>query len=193
MTTSNPFPELETPRLWLREITDADAPDLFQIHGDAERMRLFGSDPLPDLEAARALVKTFREWRTQPNPGVRWKIQRTGETPLLGTCGLFHWNRRWQKCVVGFELAREAQGQGYMGEALATVFDWGFANMALNRIEAQVHPENAASQRVLGRLGFVEEGRLRQGGYWGQRFHDLVQLGLLRDDWTRVRAEAHAT
>ena len=46
------FPVLQTERLLLREIVVADAPALFEIHGDAELMRWFGSDPLGDLAAA---------------------------------------------------------------------------------------------------------------------------------------------
>jgi ribosomal-protein-alanine N-acetyltransferase len=54
----------------------------------------------------------------------------------------------------------------------------------LNRIEAQVHPENAASLKLLRRLGFVEEGRQRQAGFWWGGHHDLVQLSLLRHEYS---------
>ncbi len=53
------FPLLETNRLRLREIVDSDAEDLFSIHGDPKLMQWFGSEPLQDLAAAQALVKTF--------------------------------------------------------------------------------------------------------------------------------------
>jgi RimJ/RimL family protein N-acetyltransferase len=82
-----PFPELETPRLLLREIGPSDAPALFAIHGDADVMRWFGFDPLPDLSAAHNLIKVFDSWRRQPNPGTRWGIQVKGGDPvLIGTC-----------------------------------------------------------------------------------------------------------
>jgi hypothetical protein len=58
-----------------------------------------------------------------------------------------------------------------------------FMEMELNRVEAQVHPGNAPSLRVLRRLHFVEECRLRQGGYWAGQYHDLLQYSLLREDW----------
>jgi ribosomal-protein-alanine N-acetyltransferase len=180
---SNSFPVLETKRLNLREVTAADAPAVLGIHGDAELMRLFGNDPITDLAGAEALIRTFASWRLLANPGTRWAIEIKGSPGLVGTCGLFGWNRTWRKCIVGYELAKEAQGNGYMHEALGAALAWGFMEMGLNRLEAQVHPGNAPSLRVLRRLHFVEEGRLRQGGYWAGQYHDLLQYSLLREDW----------
>jgi len=57
--------------------------------------------------------------------------------------------------------------------------------MDVDRIEAQVHPLNTASLALLRKLGFVEEGLLREAGYWMGQRHDLVQLGLLRREFVR--------
>jgi [ribosomal protein S5]-alanine N-acetyltransferase len=186
MTPPNNFPILETERLFLREVTGTDAPAVFAIHGNVELMRLFGNDPLPDLAAAEALVKTFASWRQLPNPGTRWAVEIKGTVGLVGTCGLFAWNRAWKKCIVGYELAKDAQGKGYMYEALDAALSWGFKEMGVNRVEAQVHPNNEPSLKLLKRLRFVEEGRLRQGGYWAGQHHDLLQFSLLREDWMVV-------
>jgi [ribosomal protein S5]-alanine N-acetyltransferase len=91
---------------------------VFAIHGDAELMRLFGNDPIPDLEGARKLIETFAGWRQLPNPGTRWAVEIKGTAGLVGTCGLFGWNRSWRRCIVGYELAKNVQGKGYMHEAL---------------------------------------------------------------------------
>jgi ribosomal-protein-alanine N-acetyltransferase len=185
------FPTLETPRLRLREITTTDAEELFAIHGDSERMRWFGSDPLPHIESAEKLVETFASWRAMVNPGTRWGIEIKGQPGLLGTCGLFSWNRNWKKCTVGYELSREAEGRGFMREALESVIHWGWSHMQLNRVEAQVHPENRASIALLERLGFVQEGRLRQVGFWGGSHHDMLQYSLLKQEWaSRVAGAA---
>lgn len=187
--TTVPFPAIETQRLLLREIVPADAPALFAIHGDPVLMRWFGADPLPDVVAAEGLVKLFASWRALSNPGVRWGLQVKGSVGLIGSVGLFAWNRNWRKCTLGYELAREMHGRGYMREALEACLSWGFKNMELNRIEAQIHPDNGASLRSVHKLGFVEEGRLRQVGYWGGAFHDLLQYSLLWEDWRARGAE----
>jgi [ribosomal protein S5]-alanine N-acetyltransferase len=173
----------------LRELIPADATDLFLIHGSSERMKWFGTDPLKDEEAAANLIATFASWRSMPSPGTRWALQHRGETSLLGTCGLFAWNPTWKKCIVGFELKAAAEGKGLMREALECCISWGFDAMDLNRIEAQVHPMNERSLRLLEGLGFVSEGTLRQLGFWGGKFHDMVQLALLRADWRAREAQ----
>lgn len=177
------FPILETPRLLLREIVTDDAPALYVIHGDAEPMRWFGADPLPSKEAATNLVETFASWRKMTNPGTRWALQPKGEDQLVGTCGLFNWNRAWRKCTLGYELAFAWQGKGYMHEALSAVLKWGFGHMELNRVEAQIHPMNRASVKLAASLGFVQEGLLREVGYWGGEHHDLLQFSLLRREY----------
>jgi ribosomal-protein-alanine N-acetyltransferase len=184
MMPSDSFPTLETERLRLREVIATDARAVLAIHGDAELMRLFGNDPIPDLAGAEALIKTFASWRQLPNPGTRWAIEIKGTIGLIGTCGLFGWNKAWKKCVVGYELAKHVQGNGYMHEALDATLSWGFKEMDLNRVEAQVHPGNEPSLKLLRRLRFIEEGRLRQCGYWAGRHHDLLLYSLLHEDWT---------
>lgn len=75
-----------------------------------------------------------------------------------------------------------------MKEALAAVFSWGFGEMGLNRVEAQVHPENRPSLALLKRFGFVEEGRLREVGYSAGSHHDLMLYSLLKREWRNDRA-----
>lgn len=177
------FPTLETRNLLLREIVDADAADLLRIHGDAEHMKWFGSDPLTDIDGAKNLIQTFAKWREDPASGTRWGIQLRDEPVLVGTCGLFRWNRTWRTCVTGYEISPSHEGRGYMKEALAAVFSWGFGEMGLNRVEAQVHPENRPSLALLKSFGFAEEGRLREVGYWAGSHHDLVLYSLLKREW----------
>lgn len=176
------FPVIETERLLLRALQPSDAPTILAIHGNRDAMKYFGSDPLHTLEEATARIQAFAGLRDLPNPGVRWGLECKADQTLIGTCGLFTWNRDWKKCATGYELAPAYRGQGFMTEALYAVFEWGFDAMALNRIEAQVHPENTASLKLLGALGFEREGLLRQVAYWDQRHHDLIQLGLLRSE-----------
>ena len=187
----DPFPHLETERLLLREIVDTDADTLFRIFGDAEHMKWFGSDPLTSVDAARTLIAAFAGWRSLPSPGVRWGLELKTSGALVGTCGLFAWNRAWRKCTLGYELSPDATGQGLMREALDMVIAWGLHDMALNRIEALVHERNSPSLALLDGLGFVFEGRLREVGYWGGCHHDLLQYSLLASDRrgpTQVRA-----
>lgn len=177
------FPTIETERLLLREIVYEDAPALFAVHGDRESMKWFGSDPLTDEAAAVKLVDLFAGWRALNNPGTRWGLQIKGGGELIGTCGLFGWQRNWRRCTLGYEQHPRFRGNGYMHEALLAVLSWGWVHMELNRVEAQIHPDNTDSLRSVEKLGFRREGLLRQAGYWSGQYHDLYQYSLLREDW----------
>lgn len=185
------FPTLTTPRLLLREIVPTDAPALFAIHSDDEAMRWFGTDPMLAVQDAEKLIENFAAGRKLANPGTRWGITDCASGQLLGTCGLFKWNRNWRSCAVGYELAQSAWSQGLMQEALVCVLDWGFEHMALNRVEAQVAPQNTASIKRLQALGFVREGLLRQAGFWMGEYRDLFQYALLRGE--RLAPQPHTT
>jgi ribosomal-protein-alanine N-acetyltransferase len=189
MTIENRFPTLETARLLLREIVPTDSNALFSIHGDVEHMRWFGADAPAIVEDAAKLIDIFAGWRNLPNPGTRWGIERQSDGVFIGTCGLFKWNKGWSSCTIGYELAPTAQGCGYMQEALLAVLAYGFDEMDLHRIDASVSPENVRSINVLTGLGFLQEGRSREAGYWAGSHHDLLQFGLLRRDFTKQSDE----
>jgi ribosomal-protein-alanine N-acetyltransferase len=178
------FPALQTSRLTLREVVESDAENIVRIHGNAEYMRWFGSDPIRDLDGAAKLVATFASWRKEPVSGARWALELKDQPGLIGTCGLFRWNRSWKSCIVGYEISPAHQGCGYVKEALKAIITWGFREAQFNRIEAQVHPDNTASLALLEALGFLQEGRQREAGYWAGRHHDLLQYALLNRQWS---------
>ena len=178
------FPTLVTPRLLLRQILPSDALALFANHSNAAAMPLFGSDPLTELAQAHKLIETFEAARNWPNPGIRFAIAlKTKPELMLGSCGIFKQNRAWRSGILGYDVALNVRGLGIGKEAVSGVLEWAFEALKLNRIEAQVHPENIASMRLLTRLGFVREALQREAGFWNGRYQDLVLMGLLQRDW----------
>ena len=177
-----PFPQLRTSRLLLRQVVRADAAALFAIHSDADWMRWYGVDPVVTLDQAEQLADLFASW-AKDGTGYRWALERREDRKLIGTCGLFRWNKSWRNCVIGYEIRRDCQRQGYMREALQAVLDYGFNNMVLHRIQAETHPDNAASIALATGLGFRFEGVHREQAYWNHRFHDLHCYALLEPEW----------
>ncbi|HUP30900.1 MAG TPA: GNAT family N-acetyltransferase [Usitatibacter sp.] len=126
---------------------------------------------------------------------VRFVLQRRGspeDSALIGTAnytnivrGAFH------ACHLGYQVAREHQGQGLMGEALRAGNAFMFEAMRLHRIMANFRPENERSRRLAQRLGFVEEGLARNylfiDGAW--RDHILTSLTnpAYDDSWVAPR------
>jgi len=100
---------------------------------------------------------------------------------LIGTCGV-HWYPHNFSALLSYDLNQAYWSQGFMTEAIAGVVPYVFKR-GLNRITATTVLENPASSRVLRKLGFKEEGVLRNWAYWKGEFKDLRCFSLLRADF----------
>lgn len=184
------FPVLETPRFVLRAVVPEDAPAIFQIMRNPEVLRYFGRPPMATLaEAAEHVARLDQAFREQE--GIRWAIVDRTQDQLIGTCGFWRLIRAHFRAEIGYELAQEWWGQGVMTEALAAMLWVGFAQMGLHSVEAQIHPANIGSRRVLEKLGFVQEGYFRENYYEPaeSQFTDTVVFSLLQRDWAQQTAQ----
>jgi ribosomal-protein-serine acetyltransferase len=106
----------------------------------------------------------------------------------IGGCG-FHWiNRGGEFTEIGYWLAEKAQGRGIMTAACRALVDHAFDVWKLNKVEIRAASGNERSRGIPRRLGFTEEGTLRQIGKVGDAYHDLVVYGMLSREWTDLRA-----
>ena len=181
----NRFPELETERLNMREMTLQDLEFYFH-HFNIKEIIDGCCFPGPkDLATAHEelllyCINPFKEDR-----GVRWGITLKGEDKLIGTCGIYDWKKTLRSAEIGYDLDPSYWGQGLMIEALRALLQYGFEVMLLNRVQAIIDSENARSMRLVRRLGFVQEGILRQRSYFNGQFRDDVIFSLLKDEWKR--------
>ena len=83
---------------------------------------------------------------------------------------------------VGYWVDQEVAGRGVASTALALVLDHCFGPVGLHRVEANVRPENAASLRVVRRLGFAEEGLHRRYLFIDEAWRDHLSFALLAED-----------
>ena len=175
------FPTLSTQRLILREILPGDAEDIFAIFSDADVMTYYDSQPMTTLQQADAMINRFGTWR-QADSGFRWGLALNGSDKIVGTCGVFGRNKAFFSATVGYELLPPYWGSGLMTEALTGVFSYAFDDLGLNRIQGTTNLDNHRSIRSLIKLGFKEEGILRQWGFWKNQFHDVRCFSLLKCD-----------
>lgn len=166
----------------LRQPTRADADAVFRMFTDPEILRYYNVDLMVSKEEAVSLIEARRR-RFETGYGIRWGIYRRDDGVYVGSCGYEVLHRAWRFAEIGYELCREHWGNGYMTEALATIIRYGFTQMELHRVEAQIEPANENSKAVVRRLGFREEGIARERGYWRGTHHDLAQFGLLKQEF----------
>lgn len=80
-------------------------------------------------------------------------------------------------------IAPTHQDAGYITEASKLILDHAFCERRLNKVWAHVVESNPASRRVLEKLGFEEEGRLREECFIDGEFEDVYRYGLLAEEW----------
>lgn len=180
---------LHTPRLTLRPIVEADGPALIEMFSNPRVMRYWSSPPWRGDEELQRFMAYGRQMDDKRN-GLRLAITRRddlsmgdGGGRLIGQCTLFGVVMPSRRAELGYSLAESAWGNGYAAEACAELVRHGFEDLDLNRIEADIDPRNEPSAAVLRRLGFVQEGLLRQRWIVEGEVSDTAYFGLLRGDW----------
>ncbi len=177
-----PTPVLHTERLRLRPFTDADAQPLYALHSSAHVMRYWDSPPWTDRARAERFIAVCRTM-AEEGTGARVAIDRASDGAFVGWCGLSGWNPDYRSASLGYVLGDAMWGHGYATEAAHALLRWAFETLDLNRVQAEADTRNAASARVLEKMGFVREGTLREDCVVNGDVSDSWVYGLLRREW----------
>jgi ribosomal-protein-alanine N-acetyltransferase len=175
---------LETPRLLLRNLVEADAPALFALYSDAETMRYWSCPEYHDPAQALALIRSIGQAVAEGSL-LEWGVVSRDGDRLVGTLTLHQLDPGNRRAELGFLLGRPWWGRGLMREAAQAALAFAFDpdGLDLHRLEADTDPRNQASIRLLERLGFVREGLLRQRWCVAGEWSDSALFGLLAPDW----------
>lgn len=176
------FPALQTDRLILRPLAMEDVDFVFRhFHDPQVTQYLMDEPPVADLAQAQAIIDFYLE--PEGKTHHRWGIVRRADNQLIGTVGYHKWEKAYFRTEIGYDLSPDCWGQGYMTEALRAVIRHGFERMELNRIDALVYIHNDRSSQLLQRLGFRQEGLLRDYFCLNGIFFDHYLFALLRREW----------
>ncbi len=187
------FPVLETERLVLRQLVQGDAPSIFGIKSDPETMTYMETPPMADVSEAAASIASEAEGFAAKE-SLKWAVTLRGHGRLIGVCTLFRISAESRRAEIGYFLGRLYWGNGYNHEALTRIVEYGFGELNLNRIEADLDPQNLASAKAVRRLGFVDEGLLRERWIVAGKVSDSLLVGLLRSEWdsqARSQSSSH--
>ncbi len=178
------LPTIKAKRVQLRPITDEDLDALYLIFSDPQVMRYWSTPPLADMDAARALLNDIQDTVRQ-GTFLKWGIARLSDNLLIGTTTIYNLDLSNDRAEIGYALGRAHWGRGYMQETLNAMLGHAFEEMNLRRLEADVDPRNTASIRSLERLGFRQEGYLRERWNVDGEIQDALFFGLLKREWVK--------
>jgi len=182
LPTSFRLPTIDARRLTLRPLADQDVPALFAVFSDPETMRYWSRTAMTNIEEAANLLDEVRDLAVT-GALYQWGIARREDDGVIGTCTLHRIDRTHARAEIGYILRRDHWGRGLAHEALVALIGHAFGALALRRLEADIDPRNAASIRLVERLGFKLEGHLRERYRIGDEVQDSLFYGLLASEW----------
>ena len=167
-----------------RPIEEDDLPLVAQWFNDPDIARTVIGWSFP-VSLAQQRAWYARSLTDQANQ--RWIVETHDGQPI-GLTGLWEIDLHNRRALTALKIgAKEIQGKGYGSDAFFTVLSYGFYQVGLNRIWGEILPFNPASYRMtVERCGFKVEGILRQQVQRDGVFHDVIRVGILREEFAKL-------
>ena len=149
---------------------------------DADAMHAYARDPAvtefvtwePHTSVEQTVLYLMTVEAAYRDAGLlEWGVALAGGGELIGTCGFARIDPEHARGEIGYAFGPAHAGAGYATEAAAAVLRYGFETLGLHRIEAQCVVGNAASARVLEKIGMTCEGVLAGRVRIRGRFRDV--------------------
>ena len=111
----------------------------------------------------------------------QFAIETLADQRFIGQCGFIKVNWKNRKGEIAIMLSRDSQDRGFGADAVTTLCRFGFEELNLHKIKATVFAFNAGAIRCYEKCGFRQEGVLRDEIYREGRYHDAIEMALIRD------------
>lgn len=147
---------IETPRLLLRPLIEADIPGLYELDSDPAVHQYLGNKPVKTIQESEAILKHVQKQYLENGIG-RWAVIDKATQDFIGWAGLkYEKNTRTGENYydLGYRLRQKYWGKGIASEAAMEFLKYGFNELNLNKICAAAHTENIASNKILQKIGF---------------------------------------
>lgn len=181
----NPFPVLETERLIIRALTNADAEDVFAFRSNPDAMRFVPRPLQRNTDDALEMIGMINH-NIASNDCIAWGVELKSSGRIIGSVSFHRIEKENHRGEVGYMLHPDYWGKGLVSEAVRAIVDYGFRVLNFHSIEAIIDPDNTASANVLNKLHFVKEAHFRENFVQNNRFTDTAIYSLLKSDYLQA-------
>lgn len=175
---------IKTKRLILKTIQTNDLPALFEYAKDPQVSTYTMWEPHESLEDTQDYFLSYILPNNQVGVaeplGVYFEHQ---PDQLIGTVGFFYSAESHRSIELAYALNPTYWGQGIIVEASIALLDWGLQHYEINRIQSRCKSPNAASRRVMEKIGFIYEGTKRESLRHRQLYWDMLEYSILVREW----------
>ncbi|WP_419907574.1 GNAT family N-acetyltransferase [Hoeflea sp.] len=168
---------------FMRPMGMEDIPTIARWFSNFDDIALFDRNlPVPVGQEA-----VFESWKpaleyTEP-PRSLWFVAEDEDGNPAGVGGLQSINYIHGDAVLPMFIDRPARTNGLATGMTINLIDLAFGQLRLHRVSTFFRADHDATANVIAKVGFREEGRVREGWFAGGKHHDVVQVGLLRSEW----------
>ena len=175
--------ELTTDRLRLREVRLTDAEHFLRSRRQEHYWRHVPIEP-PSPESVAASVSTWVRWQEQdPRAVFMLTAVDARSQEAVGEAGLYIRDFGSRQGEIGWSVVESVAGQGLASEIGQALLRLGFGTLGLHRVFAQCRVENAASRRIMAKLGMREEGLWRENVWARGEWWSTAQCAILASEW----------
>ncbi len=179
------FPELETERLFLRQVGSDDLEEMYEIKSNPMVTHRYCREPHASLiqteKWIQGVVEDYHDRKL-----LYWKIINREDGKVAGSITLWNLDLESRVAEIGYELHPDFWKKGIMQETMKCILDWSFRTLDLNRIEACPIQGNNSSVNLLEKAGFKLEGTLKERVYFNERFLDQYYYAVLKKEWFQL-------
>jgi RimJ/RimL family protein N-acetyltransferase len=170
-------------RVVLRALEREDVDRLVELLEDLEVAHRASNDPPLPWSKARWEAE-LEEWTGEDDTTARFAIELDGE--LIGDCQLSSIDHYRGVCNLGITLGRAYWGQGYGKDTIRMLVGYAFRYLNMRKVCLEVLADDERAVGAYKKVGFIEEGRLRQQAWFEGAYADALVMGLLREEWNEA-------
>jgi [ribosomal protein S5]-alanine N-acetyltransferase len=172
-----PHPILVTPRLRLRQFQADDVEAMHECFANPIAMRFWNTPVHTKIVETERAVRRFHD--CTPSYYRFWAVADARTDRCVGLVNYHDGHIRNRRAAIGYMIHPNRHRQGVATEAVAAILKFCFDELGLHRLQALIHPDNTPSRALVEKLGFRNEGLLRDNLRVGDDWRDDMLYALL--------------